>query len=191
MLGDDCGAVVVIACVGADDVRVRGGKWAHYIREHVVRQPRHTVVVRLACPHPVARNVLVALRATGGLACIIPRGEKGATKTDREARLPVRPASGIGVQLHRRAKSLSFVGGANVIDVGRVAPCAVLVTDVVNNAVESGSLTPALVSPVATVIRKHTCEVAHSGDSGSRKWSADVGIGPGVSAIGGAEEVVG
>ena len=45
--------------------------------------------------------------------------------------------------------------------------------------------------PVATIIRKHAGEVAHSRNTGSRKWSADIGIGPRVPAVAGAKNVIG
>src|SRR5215469_3632458 len=157
MLGEDCRAVVIFAGIAPLNSRLRlARKWAHYVREHVVRQPAHTIVVGLTCPYPVTRKCWVTLCAGGGLTCVIPYREEAAIGADGYARLPIRPASCIGVQLQRRAKGLSLVSGANVIDVGRVASCAVLVIDIMNNAVESRRLSPAFVSPEATVIRKHT-----------------------------------
>src|SRR4029453_406259 len=57
--------------------------------------------------------------------------------------------------------------------------------------VHGSRLTPAFISPVATIIGKYAGEVAHKGHSRSRKRSAGVGIDPGVAAVGGAKEVVG
>src|SRR5450432_2129926 len=56
--------------------------------------------------------------------------------------------------------------------------------------VESGRLTPALVSPVATAIGKHLGEVADSRDARPGKDGAGVGVGPGVAAVGGSEDEV-
>src|SRR6266404_8915790 len=57
--------------------------------------------------------------------------------------------------------------------------------------VESGRLTPALVSPEATAIGKHLGEVADSGDARPWKGGPGVGVGPGGSAVGGSvDEVV-
>src|SRR6202795_2557238 len=56
--------------------------------------------------------------------------------------------------------------------------------------VESGRLTPALVSPEATAIGKHLGEVADSGDARPGKAGAVVGVGPGVAAVGGSEDEV-
>src|SRR5436190_13808975 len=56
--------------------------------------------------------------------------------------------------------------------------------------VESGRLTPALVPPVGTAIRKHAGEVARSGDARPGKARAGVGVGPGVAAVGGSVDEV-
>ena len=82
------------------------------------------------------------------------------------------------------AKGLPPIGRADVIDVPWIAAGPVLGIEVVNYAIDRAGLTPALVAPVATAIEKHAREVTHSGDPGSRKWSADVTIGPGVAAVG-------
>ena len=88
------------------------------------------------------------------------------------------------VRAQRRAKGLPPIGRADVIDVTWIAAGTVLGIDVVNYAIDRGGLAPALVAPVATAIEKHAREVAHSGDPGSGKWGADVGIAPGVAAVG-------
>src|SRR5450432_2932935 len=56
--------------------------------------------------------------------------------------------------------------------------------------VESGRLTPALVSPEATAIGKHLGEVADSGDARPGKGGAGIGVGPGGAAVGGPEDEV-
>src|SRR6266404_2903400 len=56
--------------------------------------------------------------------------------------------------------------------------------------VESGRLTPALVSPEATAIGKHLGEVADSGDARPWKGGPGVGVGPGGSAVGGSVDEV-
>src|ERR1700682_5150437 len=56
--------------------------------------------------------------------------------------------------------------------------------------VESGRLTPALVSPEATAIGKHLGEVADSADARPGKAGAGVGVDPGVAAVGGSEHEV-
>src|SRR2546425_12657043 len=56
--------------------------------------------------------------------------------------------------------------------------------------VESGRLTPALVSPEATAIGKHAGEVADSDDARPGKAGAGVGVSPGVAAVGGSVEEV-
>src|SRR5262249_23096771 len=104
--------------------------------------------------------------------------------------LPLRASSGIGVQLERRAKGHTTVGGADVIDIARVARRAVLGIDQVNYVVKSGRLTPAFVTPVTTAIRKHDREVtdranARTGEAGTR-----IGISPGVTAVGGPKDEV-
>ena len=83
------------------------------------------------------------------LAPVIPRREEGAGRADRDVRLPLRTGRGIAVQLERRAKGHTTVGGADIIDVARISAGAVLGIDQVNHVVVGGRLTPALVSPVA------------------------------------------
>src|SRR5450432_2667454 len=56
--------------------------------------------------------------------------------------------------------------------------------------VESGRLTPALVSPEATAIGKHAGEVADSDDARPGKGGAGVSVGPGGAAVGGPEDEV-
>ena len=120
--------------------------------------------------------------------------QEGASRADRKVRLPLRTGSGIGVQLERRAKGHTAVGGADVIDVARVGASAVLGIDQVNEIVEGGRLTPALVPPVATVIGKHAGEVgvdATSSDARAGEGGPGVGVGPSGAAVGGLEDEVG
>ena len=74
---------------------------------------------------------------------VIPRREEGAASADRDVRLPLRTGRGIAVQLERRAKGHTAIGGADVIDVASVtaAPCCGI--DPVNHVVEGRRLTPA------------------------------------------------
>ena len=100
----------------------------------------------------VARNGRVTRGAAGALARVIPRGEESAGRANRKVRLPLRTGRGIGVQLERRAKGHTAVGGANVIDVARVSASAVLGIDQVNDVVEGSRLDP---SPRAASSRRH------------------------------------
>ena len=191
MLGEQRRAVVVVARIGRLDTvvwlrRQRGD----YVREHIVRQPCHTVVVGLARPHPVTGDASVTNLAVGALARVIPCRPERAGRADREVGLPLRTVRGIGVQLHRRAKGHTAVGGADVIDIARVTASAVLRIDQVNDIVECSRLTPALVPPVAAVIRKHAGEVADSCHARSREAGAGVGVGPCVATVRGPINMV-
>src|SRR5205814_1531845 len=75
-----------------------------YVRERIVRQPSHTVVVGLARPHLVAGNGRVAGSAGSAFTRVIPRREEAAAWADREVRLPLWAGGGITVQLERRGK---------------------------------------------------------------------------------------
>src|SRR5438094_5196478 len=155
-------AVVVVTCVGRLDSRVRlRRKRTNYIRERVVRQPARAVIVGLARPHPVTGTGRVTILAVGvgGLARVIPRCKKGASRADREVRLPLGTSTAVGVQHERRAKGYTTVGGADIEDVAGVAASAVLCIDQVNKIVDRGRLTPALVPPVAAVSAKYPGEV--------------------------------
>src|SRR5439155_10275153 len=113
--------------------------------------------------------------------------QESARRADREIRLPLRTGGGIAVQLERRAKGHTAVGGADVIDVASISAGAVLGIDQVNHVVEGGRLTPAFVPPIATAIRKHAGEVgaaAAKADARSGKGRASVGIGPSGAAVG-------
>src|SRR6266480_6428277 len=59
-----------------------------------------------------------------------------------------------------------------------------------DDIIESGRLTPALVSPKATAIGKHLGEVADSDDARPGKAGAGVGVGPGVAPVGGSVDEV-
>src|SRR5882757_1301819 len=195
MLGKQCRAIVVVARVACDNVRVAlSWKWCNHIAEIHIGKPGCAVIGGLASPHPVARNSRVTLGATGALARVIPHGENSATGTDRDVRLPLRTRSGICVQLERRAKGHTAVGGTNVIDIARIATGAVLGIDQVNNAVQSGRFTPTLVPPEATGIGKHAGEVrvvAADLHARSRKCGTGECIGPGTAAVGGPENLIG
>src|SRR5262249_5770080 len=114
---------------------------------------------------------------------VIPSSKDGAVLANGEIGLPLGARGRIGVQLQRSAKGLSFVRGANVIDVAGVAVVAVLGIDVVNNAVVGGWLAPALVSPVAAAIRKHAGEVPHSSHTRSGEFPARIGVGPSIPSV--------
>src|SRR6516162_8643154 len=187
-------AVVVVARIRGlyPGVRLRR-KRSDYVRQRIVRQPAHATVVGLARPHPVTGSGWVTIRAVGasGLACIIPRRKQGASGADRQVRLPLRTCRSIGVQLERRAKGHTTVGGTDVIDVCGVTPGAVLVIDVVDDAVVCSRLTPPFVPPVAAVGRKDLGEVADSRHAWSWERCADEGLIKSGAAVGGLEEVIG
>src|SRR2546429_3374736 len=164
MFAGDRRAIVEGAHVRDEARVVLSWQRANHIREHIVRQPSHTVVGGLACPHPVTRNGWVTTCAAGALACVIPHGEKGAARADRQIGLPIRTSSGISVQLERRAKGLPPIGRADIIDVTWIAAGPLLGIDVVNYAIDRGGLAPALVAPVATASAQQAREVAHTGD---------------------------
>src|SRR5207245_1439761 len=100
----------------------------HYVRERIIRQPRRAIVVGLARKHLVARRGWATISAVGVGAHprVIPRCKEGASRADRQVRLPLRTVRGIAIQLEWRAKGHTAVGGANVIDVARVTASAML-----------------------------------------------------------------
>src|SRR6266480_2613637 len=162
MLGQQRGAVVVVAHVAPHDVRVvLCRQRTDYIRQRVVRQPTQAVVVRLARPHPVTGTGWVTILTVGveALTRVIPRCQKGAGRTHRQVRLPLRTGPTISVQQKRRTKGHATIGGTNVIDVARITASAVLCIDQVNHVVECCRFTPTLVPPVAAVSAKHPGEV--------------------------------
>src|SRR5437870_1862842 len=192
MLGDDRSAVIVVARIGPLDVEVGLRRQrTDYVRQRIISQPCQAVVVGLARPHPVTGNARVTISAVGALARVIPRRQEGAGRADRKVGLPLRTGGGISVQLERRAKGDTAVGGADVIDVARVTAGAVLGIDQVNYVVEGRRLTPALVPPVAAVIGRHAGKIPDSCHARSGKAGTDVGIGPGGAAVSGLEDVVG
>jgi hypothetical protein len=84
VLIENGGAIVVVAHVVRDDSRLRMLRQrADHVREHIIRQPRHAVVVGLARPHPVARNGWVTSGAGGALAGVVPYREHRAIRPDR------------------------------------------------------------------------------------------------------------
>src|SRR5205823_3311253 len=166
---------------------------AGHVRQRIVRQPTRAVVVGFARIHLVTRRGRVPILAVGvgAVPRVIPRRQESATRADRQVRLPVRTGRGVGVELQRRAKGHTAVGGANVIDVGRVAASAVLVIDQMNKIVDRSRLTPALVPPVAAVSGKHLGKVANSRNARSGEGCASIGVTPRATAIGGFEDEVG
>src|SRR6266480_1096228 len=187
MLGEDRGAVVVVARVGGKDAGVRlRRKRGDYVRKRIVRQPGRAVVIGLARPHPVTGSGRVTKSAVGALALVIPRRQESAGGAYREVRLPLSAGSSIGVQLEWRAKGHTTVGGTDIIDVARVTPSAVLGIDQVNKIVDRSRLTPALVSPVTAAIGIHAGEVgltAAIGAARSGEGRAGIGVGPGDAAV--------
>src|SRR6266571_9311017 len=185
MLGKDRRAVVIVAHIAVYDpwveLRRQGGD---YIREHIVRQPTHPVVVGLARPHPVTRRVGTWRTATPGLSRIIPHRKQRASRADRKVRLPLGTGSCVGVQLERRAERLPTVGRANVKDVAGIGARAVLGIDVANDVVEGGRLTPAHVPPVSTEHGGEVAVTAAKARARSREGGAGIGVGPGVTAVG-------
>ncbi|PYK37736.1 MAG: hypothetical protein DME60_12100 [Verrucomicrobia bacterium] len=191
MLDEHRRAVIVVARIGRLNARIGLRRQrTHYVRQCIVRQPTHAIVVGLARPHPVTRNRWATAGAARALPCVVPGGKEGARVTDRKVGLPLRTRRGISVQLEWRAKTNPPVGRADVIDIPSVSASAVLSIDEVNDLVVGGRLTPTLVPPVATAIGKHARKVAHSGNARPGKGGSSVGGGPGVAPVGGPVEVV-
>src|SRR5947209_16247179 len=191
MLGDDRSAVIVVARIGPLDVEVGLRRQrTNYVRQRIVSQPCHAVVVGLARPHPVTGNARVSISAVGALARVIPRRQESTGITDRNVGLPLRTGRGIAVQLERRAEGHPAIGGANVVNVAGIAARPVLGIDQVNDIVEGSRLTPTLVPPVAAVIGKHAGEVTDSCHARSREAGAGVGVGPCVATVRGPINMV-
>jgi hypothetical protein len=85
---------------------------------------------------------------------------------------------------------LPLVGGANVIDVSRITARPVLGIHQMNDAVVGRRFAPAFMSPVATAIWKHACEVSNSSHARSGKARARVGVSPGVATVSGPKDKV-
>ncbi|PYK63394.1 MAG: hypothetical protein DME50_17620 [Verrucomicrobia bacterium] len=86
-----------------------------------------------------------------------------------------------------RAKGRAAVSRANVKDVARVVIAGGGI-DIMNDMVKGGRLTPALVSPVATVIQIHAGKVAVEAGAidttrPGKAW-AGIGVGPGIASVG-------
>jgi hypothetical protein len=96
----------------------------------------------------------------------------------------LRSGGRIAVQLERRGKGRTSIGGTDVIDVARITGSTVLGIDQVNDVVKRGGLTPPFVAPVTTAITKHAGEVTHRGNAWSRERRTGVGVSPSVSAVG-------
>src|SRR4029077_5353542 len=139
MLSGDRSAIVVVARIGALDVpdRLRWQR-ADYVRERIVRQPRRPVVVGVSRKLLVTRRGWATINAVGVGAHtrVIPRRQQGATRADRQVRLPVRTVGGMRVQFDRGTKGHPAVGGTDIINVGRVTASAVLVVNQVNEIVD-------------------------------------------------------
>src|SRR5438270_768644 len=191
MLGGYRRAVVVVACVGRLDPRVRLFRQrGDHVRKHVVRQPASAVVVGLARPHPVTRSAWVACNAVCALARVIPRRQESASRADRKVRLPLRTGTAVGVQHERRAEGHTTICGANVENVAGITASAVLSIDQVNEIVDSSRLSPALVPPVGTKIGKHAGKVTGSRYTRSGEGCASIGVTPRATAIGGFEDEI-
>src|SRR5438874_1375998 len=191
MLGGYRRAVVVVACVGRLDPRVRLFRQrGDHVRKHVVRQPASAVIVGLARPHPVTRSAWVACNAVCALARVIPRRQESASRADRKVRLPLRTGTAVGVQHERRAEGHTTIGGANVENVAGITASAVLSIDQVNEIVDSSRLSPALVPPVGTKIGKHAGKVTGSRYTRSGEGCASIGVTPRATPIGGFEDEV-
>src|SRR5438105_5340629 len=185
-LGEDRSAIVVIAYVAPYDERI-ALRWQRtdYVRERIVRQPAQAVVGGLARPHPVTRRgwVTILAVAVGALPRVIPCREEGAGWADRKVRLPLRPGSGISVQLKRGTECNAAVARANVIDVARITASAVLGIDQVNNVVKCCRFTPAFVPPVAAVSGKYPGKVTRRTHARAREGCARIGVTPTGTAI--------
>src|SRR5437667_7120240 len=195
MLGKNGRPIVVIARVARHNKRIAlSWQWCDHIAEGHIGEPGCAIVSRLARPHPVAGDARVTLGATGALAPVIPHGENGATRANRNVRLPLRTGRGIAVQLERRTKGYTAISGADIIDVASICAGAVLRIHQVNNAVQGGRFTPTLVSPETTLISKHAGEirvVAASRDARPRKRSSGVRVAPGIAGFRGSENLIG
>ena len=185
MLGGYRRPIVIVASVRRLDARIRLPRQRRdYIGERIIRQPTHAVIVGLARPHPVAWNSRATTGTTGALARVIPCRQERAGGADRQVRLPLRTRPAVGVQLQRSTKGYAAIGGANIINVARVAAGAVLGIDQVNRIVISSRLTPALVSPEAAAIRKHARKVADRCNARpGESAGASIGVAPSVTAI--------
>src|SRR5437879_212909 len=128
-------AVIIIADIFRHDVRVRlVGKWADHAGEGRIRGPGEAAVGRLGRVHLVAQNSRASLDAgRGGIAFVVPHCHQAAICGDRKVRLPISFTTGIGVQLHRRAKGGAIIRGTDGEDVRRVG-ADLGVIDVVNDA---------------------------------------------------------
>ena len=94
------------------------------------------------------------------------------------------------VQLERRPKAHTAVGGANEIDVARIT-LRRLGIDQVNHAVQRGRFTPAFVAPVTTTIRKHDGEITDRANARTREGGAGIGVSRCVTTDGGLKDIIG
>src|SRR2546423_5658184 len=153
MLGGYRRAVVVVACVGRLDPRVRLFRQrGDHVRKHVVRQPRRAVVVGFARPHPVTRSAWVACNAVCAFARVIPCRQEGASRADRKVRLPLRTGTAVGVQHDRRAEGTTTFGGPIVENVPGITATAWLTTAKVKEMIIRARLSPPLLPPAGTKI---------------------------------------
>ena len=177
MLGGDRRAVVVVASISTLNIKVRlSWERAANVRESVVRQPTRAIIVGLARVHLVTRRIRITIdtvRRNHARHTISPGG---CHRAHRKVSLPLWTGRGIGVQLQRRSKGNTIIGGANVIDVASITASAMLGIDVVNYPIEGGRLTPAHVPPIATVVWKHKFEVADSANTRSVEGGAGIGV---------------
>jgi hypothetical protein len=83
MFGNYCRTVVVIACIGGVDPRIRLRRQrTYYVRQRIVNRPCRAIIGGLARPHSVARNLRVTARATGALPRVIPGGQSVGIATE-------------------------------------------------------------------------------------------------------------
>ena len=196
MLGSQRGGVVVVVHIRRYDARVGlRRKRADYIREGIVRQPRDTVVVGPARIHPVTRAVAAsyASRCSAAITLVVPDRKEGTTRADRKTWHPLRLGRvGVTIQLEWGTEGHPAISGADIEDVAGIAGAGVARgIDVVNDMVIGGRFAPAHVSPVTGHgARIHTAEVAHRTAASADERGTGIGIGPGITAIGGAVDLV-
>src|SRR6266576_6439614 len=189
MLGQNGRAIVVVAYIKRLDARIGLQRQrAVYVRERIWRHPGCTIVVRLARVHSVARRAWTGRLTTGCYArrFVVPSGQERASFADRKVRLPLGLGRvGIGVQLDRRAEGNAAISRADVEDVAGVAVARIRGgIDEANYVIVRGRLAPAHVPPVGGAVI-HTGEVARIGAVRACERGPGVGVGPGVTAVGG------
>src|SRR6266540_2774924 len=194
MLGRHRGGVVVVARVCRYDAWFGLSRQrANCVREGIVRQPGHAVVVGPARIHSVTRAIAAshASRCPSAITLVVPDGKESSTGAHRKIGLPLRLSRiDIAVELEGGTESHPAIGGADVEDIPRVAVSGVARSiDVVNYAVEGSRLAPAHVPPVSGVA-VHSTEVTRISTASADEAGAGVGVGPAIAAVGGAVDLV-